>query len=636
MKRDRLFSAFSDIDDAYIEEARPKKMKTTKAKWIRLGALAATLTLLLAWLFVPFTYNPGATVKKYEGSEYYPVITKLNTYLSAPPRYQNNFDKIFSNLVSCSKNDMMAPGDAPEFSPDMDMNGSGNMPEGSYEEVTDNQVAGVIEADLIKRTTTHFFYLDGLSIKVYSIAGEASELVHTFEIPRPENAKYIYSDNLEFYLSTDATRLTVIYPYNDKNYESVYDIISLNVENPLGITEQNRTTVTGAYTSSRLVNGTLLVVGEYYVHYKPDYDKEETFLPQYNTGDGFESVPMENIIAPDKVNSRRYTVVTKYDESTLTLKDTLAVLSYSDVLYVSNSSIYLTRGYTENITSNSQEFSVSKSEILRIDYTGETFVEKGSATVDGTFLNQYSLDEYEGILRAVTTTTKNRVYNNNWQSGVALEPDFLSFGTSASLYLINIENMQTINSVVDFAPIGESVRSVRFDGTNAYVCTAVQNTDPVFFFDLSNTENITYKDTGTITGFSTSLIQLGDGFLLGIGQGEAWDTVKVEIYEESENGVVSVAKYEVEHAGYYATEYKSYLIDRKNGLFGFSYTDYKYQDSYGKYENTFYVVLHFDGYHLTELTKVTLPGGNTSRAVHIDDYIYFFGDNTFVVDNITD
>ena len=163
MKRDRLFSTFSDIDDAYIEEARPKKMKKTKAKWIRLGALAAALTLLLAWLFVPFTYNPGAKVKKYEGSEYYPVITKLNAYLSTPPRYQNNFDKIFSNLVSCSKNDMMAPGDAP----DMDFDYETGKPEGSYEEVTDNQVEGVIEADLIKRTTTHFFYLDGLYDRLY-------------------------------------------------------------------------------------------------------------------------------------------------------------------------------------------------------------------------------------------------------------------------------------------------------------------------------------------------------------------------------------------------------------------------------------------------------------------------------------
>ncbi len=635
MKRDRLFSAFSDIDDSYIVESRPKKTQKKKYNWLRFGAFAAALALLLAWLFVPFTYNPGAKVAKYQGSEYYPVIAKINTYLSTPPRYQNNFDKIFSNLVSCSKADM-APGGG--NSPDMDNIVNEGMPEGSYEEVTDNQVAGVIEADRIKRTSTHFFYLDGTTIKVYSIAGDSSELVEAFEIPRPESAKYLYATNLEFYLSTDAKRLTVIYPYFHQNRESVYDIISLNVENPLHITEQNRTTVTGSYVSSRLVDGTLLIVGEYYIHYTPDYDKEETFLPQYNTGDGFESIPMDNIIAPEQINSRRYTVVTKYEESTLTLQDTLAVLSYSDVLYVSDTSLYLTRSYSETTTEGTLQYASTKSDILRIDYRGEAFVEKGCAKVDGFFENQYSLDEYDGVLRAVTTTTKNRVYtqNGNWQNGMALAPESLSFGTSASLYLIDLETMQTINSVIDFAPIGETVRSVRFDGTNAYVCTAVQSTDPVFFFDLSDKDNITYKDTGTITGFSTSLIQLGNGFLLGIGQGEMWGSVKVEIYEESESSVISVAKYEIKDAGYYATEYKSYLIDRENGLFGFSYTDYKYADSYGKYENTFYVVVHFDGYHLVEISKVELPGGNSSRAVHIDEFIYFFGENAFVVDNITD
>ena len=80
----------------------------------------------------------------------------------------------------------------------------------------------------------------------------------------------------------------------------------------------------------------------------------------------------------------------------------------------------------------------------------------------------------------------------------------------------------------------------RFDGTDAYVCTAVQLTDPVFFFDLSDMDNITYKETGTIEGFSTSLVNFGNGYLLGIGTGNVWGSLKIEIYEESATGVVSV------------------------------------------------------------------------------------------------
>ena len=46
MKRDRLFSAFSDIDDTYIGEARPKKQAKKKNKWIRFGVVAAAFLLL--------------------------------------------------------------------------------------------------------------------------------------------------------------------------------------------------------------------------------------------------------------------------------------------------------------------------------------------------------------------------------------------------------------------------------------------------------------------------------------------------------------------------------------------------------------------------------------------------------------
>ena len=629
MKRDRLFSAFSGIDDAFVDESRPKREKK-KNRFIRIGALVACLAILCVWLFVPFQYNPEQQIAKYRGSEYYPVIHKLNTYLSKPPKYKNNFQKLVASF-EVGKGDMMMP-DA-----GADMNEAAGGSFGSkYEEVTDNQVSGVIEADLIKRTSTHFFYLDGTKIKVYSIAGEASTLVSTFDIARPADAGYVYLNTLEFYLSTDAKRLSVIYPYTHKTLGSAYDIISLNVEHPEEIRETTRTTVTGAYKSSRLVNGKLLVIGEYYVSANPDYGKEETFLPRVDVGEGFQSVPMDNIIAPDQVVNSRYNVITKYDEGTLALEDTLAVLSYSDILYVSQNAIYLTRRYNETAGEEPTRFTVTKSDILRVDYTGEKFLPCGTATVEGYLENQYSLDEYEGTLRVVTTTSRNRIYESDWHSGVDLSPDpIFALGTSASLYLIQLEDMQTVASVEHFAPLGERVRSVRFDGTNAYVCTAIQNTDPVFFFDLSNPQNITYKDTGTISGFSTSLIQMGNGFLLGIGQGDGWDTVKVEVYEESENGVVSVAKYEIQGAEY-TNFYKSYLVDRENGLFGFGYTDYNSYGSYGKYSDEYYVVLHFDGYHLHEIAKVELPGHASCRAVHIDGTLYFFGNNTFFAQKITE
>ena len=170
------------------------------------------------------------------------------------------------------------------------------------------------------------------------------------------------------------------------------------------------------------------------------------------------------------------------------------------------------------------------------------------------------------------------------------------------------------------------MRSVRFDGTAAYVCTAVQQTDPVFFFDLTDLDSIKVKDTGTISGFSTSLINMGNGFLLGIGQGESWNTVKVEVYEEAADGVRSVAVYEKKGANY-AEEYKSYLINRKEGLVGLGIN---FEYSAGEYlqgDTERYVLLHFNGYDLIPIVNTALEGDNAKkRGILIDGMLYLIGE----------
>ena len=182
-------------------------------------------------------------------------------------------------------------------------------------------------------------------------------------------------------------------------------------------------------------------------------------------------------------------------------------------------------------------------------------------------------------------------------------------------------------SVIDFAPPREEVQSVRFDKEIAYVCTSIELSDPVFFFDLSDLSNITYKDTGTIEGFSTSLINLGGGYLLGIGRGNSWSGFKVEVYEEASDGVRSVCSYELEYAQY-STEYKSYYVDRRNQLVGIGVTDNM---------ESRYILLHFDGYELVELVNVRLNGSPAQmRGVCIDGYMYMFGSDDFKVEKIFD
>ena len=226
---------------------------------------------------------------------------------------------------------------------------------------------------------------------------------------------------------------------------------------------------------------------------------------------------------------------------------------------------------------------------------GDELVGEGSVIIEGSVHDRYSMDEYEGILRVFATTSWSEYKNNE---------TYYSFGISnanVSLYCIDISDFSVVASVENFAPYGESVQSARFDGDTAYVCTAIELSDPVFFFDLSDLDNITYKHTGTIEGFSTSLIDFGEGFSVGIGVG-SYGYLKIEAYVEDGDNVTPLCSYEAD--AYYSENYKSYYIDRENGLIGLGITDYSYEGN----ERGRYILLHFDGYKFTELVNVPLVG----------------------------
>jgi uncharacterized secreted protein with C-terminal beta-propeller domain len=264
-------------------------------------------------------------------------------------------------------------------------------------------------------------------------------------------------------------------------------------------------------------------------------------------------------------------------------------------------------------------------EISGVSYQKNALNWIGSVSIAGSVKDQYSLDEYDGILRAVTTTEVAKA--GNYEGGSR----FQSSHTNASLYCIDLSKWTVVAKVKDFAPEGESVQSVRFDGNAAYVCTAevITISDPVFFFDLSDLDHITYTDTGTIQGYSTSLISFGDGYLVGIGVGDTRDSVKLEVYRESEDGVVSVCSYQMDHA-WYITDYKSYLIDRENQLIGLGIYEMNYEP-----DITNYFLFSYHEGNLTPVIKTRIKDNiynlESIRAVYIDGYLYVLSGEQFEV-----
>lgn len=615
-KEEKLLKSIGSIDEKFIEEANSKMKRSRKEKplWKKVASFVIILGLAL-FLFLPVNNNKINT-SAYKDSEYHELIEALEPYRASATAlpYDNNFELIGMVIKSLFTFTFMGGAMAPDAMPPMEEEGAMN---GEYVETTDNQVAGVIEGDIIKTTTTHLFQYSHGNLMIFKLDGENTERAAIFNIRKKFDAKNY--NEAEMYLTSDGKTVIIVLDYITNDHKAKVGAIFIDVANPENPYLKGALSIDGDYNTSRLVGDKLLLLSEYYFAIKNvDYDDPSTYVPTV-TRDGEDSLlTMDEIFAPNGVNASRYTVVASIDINSREITGANGLLNFTNTVYVSENNVYVTRNYSETREgTGNTKISERMTDIAVLGYTEEG-LERRVITLAGTVLNQYSMDEKDEHLRVVTSTNKF-----DYVSGGMLSTPARSI-RSASLYIVDLESCDTIASVENFAPEGEEVASVRFDGDKLYVCTAVvvTFTDPVFFFDLSDYSNITYTDTGIIDGYSTSLINLGEGFLLGIGRVD-WRTNKVEVYEEQAGQVVSVAEFVFD--GDYSESYKDYLVNREENLFGFVvFGDSKYGNQY--------ILLQFDGYDLNVVTHVDhVYYSGTVRGILRGDYLYVVDDGGIVI-----
>jgi hypothetical protein len=125
----------------------------------------------------------------------------------------------------------------------------------------------------------------------------------------------------------------------------------------------------------------------------------------------------------------------------------------------------------------------------------------GSGVVPGHVLNQFAMDEWYGYLRVATT--RGRVPDPRVESAVSVLAE--SDGG----------NLVRVGSVEKIAP-GEDIRAVRFDDDRGYVVT-FKKTDPLFVLDLYQPVRPTILGELHIPGFSTYMHRIDPDHLLSIG-----------------------------------------------------------------------------------------------------------------------
>jgi uncharacterized secreted protein with C-terminal beta-propeller domain len=180
------------------------------------------------------------------------------------------------------------------------------------------------------------------------------------------------------------------------------------------------------------------------------------------------------------------------------------IVSRGGAVYASANSLYMSVSHDRSKMSSwyVDQGSAEASTVHRfhIDQNPTDTAYLASGIVPGRVLNQFSMDEYEGDLRIATTT------------GHVPDPSVTS---TLSVLRQDGSALNVVGQITGIAPT-EDIRSVRFDQTRGYL-VSFKKTDPLFVLDLSQPTAPSIVGELKIPGFSTYLHLLDKGHLLALG-----------------------------------------------------------------------------------------------------------------------
>lgn len=189
--------------------------------------------------------------------------------------------------------------------------------------------------------------------------------------------------------------------------------------------------------------------------------------------------------------------------------DATGVLASGDTVYSSPRSLYVaTQNWqTWNWLRTGGAFDAPtgpKTDIHMFDVSDPTTTSYvASGNVEGYLLDQFAMDEHDGMLRVATTTSAA-----GWQGADS---------ESRVTVLRPVTDRLIRVGMVDGLGETEQIYAVRFMGDIGYVVTFRQ-TDPLYTLDLSDPRDPKVVGELKIPGYSAYLHPLGDGLLMGVGQ----------------------------------------------------------------------------------------------------------------------
>lgn len=390
---------------------------------------------------------------------------------------------------------------------------------GSYSQ-TNVQVEGIDEADVVKTDGTYIYTMNNLiNVSIYSANDGNPGLESCISLSGFDTQKSS-AQPLGIYVQ-DNRLVILLKQYGDN--DSVIQAVIYDITDRSHPVLMNTFGQSGDYLSSRLIGNTLYLVSNYGVGSKLDKNALDSFVPQLYDGGNGSPMAAGDICISTAPQGPQYAVVTAIDVQKGERLSSKSILSCGSTLYANEKNLYIASTVTENTldsgsSSNASDPTnvtiTSKTNLIRISLADGQIAVEASGSVPGRLLNQYSMDEYNGTLRLVTTAdgyTQTNVSNVN---GAAYYQTTDST-TSNALYTLD-QNLNVLGSITDVAN-GEKVYSVRFNGAVCYFVTFRQ-VDPLFTVDVSDPASPKILGELKIPGLSDYLHPYSNGLLFGLGR----------------------------------------------------------------------------------------------------------------------
>lgn len=683
------------IEKTLLEREAARSKPSFRKNWLAAIAASIAIVLALGIMFFPISAESRTMLSGIKiGMKYSEVYECVRPTREGGSLFERLFgafsDANYSNstggVSSSAMESMGTTGAKDEGSLPSDVSDSTDF------SGTNVQIEGVDEADVIKTDGNYFYVVKpNYGIKIISVSGaemrEVGEIIkaegddifveskgdtgsssqnksdasNSYSAPNSTGKENSvceqYKTFLEIYVS--GNRLAVIseityyssyednkayydgyawgYYYSYSRVETVVELYDItDRSNPIEVASLSQD---GYYTSSRMTEGNIYILSNYYVNLgEVEKNDRSTYIPTVSENGDSSLVSEGDIcgIANGYVNS--YVVLAslsiKGDGKLLSSK---AVLGNGYTMYADDGYILVSSDDYKSYTDESgYQIGGNCTDIICFELKDGAAEVRTSGTIDGTLYGQFAIDRDGDYFRFATTV-------NNYKSGVYEDGKSQFYGISErtnALFVTDLD-LKVVGTLMGYGN-DEQIKAVRFSGDIAYVVTFRQ-TDPLFAFDLSEPTAPKIISALKVPGFSQYLQSYGTGRLFGFGS-DADETsggvtgLKISMYNVADNTNITEFASAVINGSYSPAQYnhKAIFASSAKNIIGFyssgdeSYRLYTFDEEaemfkeLGKIENLssyFYDVycyqISYRGMYIGDWFYVV--GTNGASAIRIND-----------------